>query len=239
MNIKDMPYIDLDKPWWDKNAANELSVKNKLYFTTGDISTAVKSGVYLVIFNKKLVKEFELGDPYEYVRNNTWTFDVYAQMVKSIYVDVNGDGVRDDEDIYGAITNSYDPFFFAIGFGERLTASDSNGIPQITITTDSIYDKVNKVWDLYYDPGVTRSVNDMKHTSDFTNVYTYSRSLFANDKFLFNLGMPLIMNEFRDMESDFGLLPFPKYNEKQSRYYHTIDYTVVSLCIPITCDYRA
>ena len=55
VNIKEIPHINLTKPWWDKNAENDLSVKNKLYFTTGDISTMVKACTRLIIFNKKVV----------------------------------------------------------------------------------------------------------------------------------------------------------------------------------------
>ena len=236
MNLKEMPYIDLDKPWWDKNAEQDLSVKNKLYFTVSDISTMAKACTRLLIFNKKLVKDFELGDPYEHVKNNTWTFDVYAKMVKSVYVDVNGNGQYDDEDIYGVIRENHSPYFFSVGFGERLTTNDGNGYPQITYNTDRLYDAINKICDLYFDDSICRGVENMKHTANFTNVYTYARSLFSNDRFLFHLAGPLILEEFRDMESDFGLLPMPKLNESQPRYYHTTDPDSAILSIPITCD---
>jgi len=237
LDIKEVPYINLDKPWWDKATAGELAIRNKLYYTTGEISTAVKSGVYMVIFNKYLMEEYKIGNPYDNVKNETWTFDVYAQMVKSLYVDVNGNGERDDEDIYGSLMNTYDPFFFTIGFGGRYTTNDAEGYPQITVDSELVFTAVDKIWDLYYDFGSARYLSELKLTGDYSNVFTYyRRGLFASDKFLFILGLPLVFHEFRDMESNFGLLPMPKYDEKQTRYYHTIDYTVVMLCLPITCD---
>ena len=235
VDIKGIPHIDLDKPWWDKNAENELSIKNKLYFTTGDISTKVKSCTRLQIFNKKLMKDFDLGDPYEYVKSNTWTFDIYANMVKSVYVDVNGNGETDDEDIYGFILDSA-PLWPVRSFGERLTTKDSEGYPQITIATDRFYLAADKVMDLYLDETACRNIAHMKFGGDFTNVYTYARSLFAKDKFLFHLGLPLIFEEFRNMESDFGLLPSPKLDESQARYYHIVDAEAVMLSIPTTCS---
>jgi len=75
----------------------------------------------------------------------------------------------------------------------------------------------------------------MKTSKDFSNVYTYARSLFTNDKFLFHLGLPLILDEFRNMESDFGLLPCPKYDVNQPRYYHVVDGEAVMLGIPASC----
>jgi len=236
MDIKEIPHLDLGKPWWDKNAENDLSIKNRLYFTTGDISTMVKACTRLLIFNKKLMRDFELGDNYEHVKNNTWTFDVYAKLVKSVSVDVNGDGRQDDGDIYGAIMEAHSPYFMCVGFGERLTTSDAAGYPQITFNTDRLHDAANKVWDLYFDETVCRDVGKMKHTSDFTNVFTYARSLFARDRFLFHLAGPLILSEFRDMESDFGLLPIPKLDPSQPRYYHAVDSEAAMLAIPVTCD---
>ena len=235
-DIKEMPYIDLSKPWWDQNAANDLVIKNKLYFTAGDISTMIKACTRLIIFNKKLMKDFALGDPYEYVKNNTWTYDIYAQMVKSVYVDVNGDGTYDDADIYGAIMENHSPYYLSVGFGERLTTNDADGIPQITFNTDRLYGAAEKLWDLYFDESVCRNVGKMKQTGGFTNVYTYARSLFADDKFLFHIAGPLILSEFRNMESDFGLLPMPKLDSNQSRYYHAVDPDAAMLSIPVTCN---
>ena len=234
MNIKEMPHIDLGKPWWDQNTENELSIKNKLYFTTGDISTKVKSCTRIQIFNKKLVKDFELGDPYEYVKNDAWTFEVYAKMVKSIYVDLNGNGEMDDEDVFGFILDSA-PLWPIRTFGERLTTSDAEGYPQITIGSDRFFDAAGKVMDLYLDETVCRSIYKMKVSGDFSNVYTYARSLFAQNKFLFHLGAPLILEEFRNMESDFGLLPCPKLDKNQPRYYHIVDPEATMLSIPVSC----
>jgi len=236
MNLKEVPYIDLDKPWWDKNAEIDLSIKNKLYFTTGDISTMAKACTRLFVFNKKLMKEYDLGDPYENVKNDTWTLDVFSKMVKSLYVDVNGNGEKDDEDIYGTIMEAHNPMYLLTGFGEKLTTNDANGYPQITCTNDRFYTAADKLWDLYFDDTVCRDVSKMKTTSEFSNVYTYARALFTRDKFLFHLPGALVFYEFRDMESDFGVLPCPKFDESQPRYYHIVEIYSVMLSVPVTTD---
>lgn len=237
MDIKEIPYIDLDKPWWDKNAENELSIINKLFFTAGDIDIMVKACTRLLIFNKKLTQEYDVGDPYEHVRNDTWTFDVYAKMVKSMYTDVNGNGELDDADIYGTIMEYHNVLAFVMGFGNRLTTKNSDGIPE-AVFNDSIVDAANKVWDLYYDETACRDVGVMKKTDNFIHGTTYARSLFANDKFLFHLGAMGAIEELRNMGSDFGLLPMPKLSSSQSRYYHPMvgDAYMAMLCVPVTAD---
>ena len=236
-NIKQIPNIDLDKPWWDKNAEIELAIKNKLYFTESDISTLARSCTLFIIFNKKLAQEYELGNPYEYVQNGKWTFDIYANMAKPLYTDVNGNGEYDDEDIYGMWIFHHNPHYFMMGFGERMTTNDKDGIPQITWGSDRLYGAADKIYDFFFDGNACRNVVDMKPTSNFSNMFGYAREgLFANDKFLFFLGAPVILEELRNMESDFGILPMPKLDENQSRYYSPIDQFGTLLSIPVTCE---
>lgn len=40
-NLNDLEYIDFDKPWWDTNAAEQLSVGNSLYMI-GDCKSRKK-----------------------------------------------------------------------------------------------------------------------------------------------------------------------------------------------------
>ena len=39
-DLCDMPYIDLTQRWWDQRVNEDLTINGKLYYTTGDISTA-------------------------------------------------------------------------------------------------------------------------------------------------------------------------------------------------------
>jgi len=46
---------------------------------------------------------------------------------------------------------------------------------------------------------------------------------FKNGQAVFSIGTLQEMIEFRDMEDDFGGLPFPKYDATQERYYSRIE----------------
>jgi len=237
-----MKYINLDNLWWDKNAEEDLSIRNKLFFTTGDISTSAKSCVRFLVFNKKLIVDYKMESPYEYVENDTWTFDVYSQMVKSLYVDVNGDGRKDDGDIYGTILETNNPYFMIYGFGERLTANDADGYPIITCNNERFVYAAQQIFNLYFDDNICRHVNNIsmpgrgRYFNPNFYAVKYARSLFADNKFLFHLMYPLAMEELRGMEADFGVLPCPKLNEFQESYHHVVDSNAVMLSIPITFD---
>lgn len=54
MNIFDVPYIDLDKSWWNEDIVDNLSINEKLYGVSGDTSYATLDSSFGVVFNKKL-----------------------------------------------------------------------------------------------------------------------------------------------------------------------------------------
>ena len=56
-DMQDVPYVDLEKSWWDQNATRDTSIFGKTYFTTGDISYLDKEYTFATIFNKGIAKE--------------------------------------------------------------------------------------------------------------------------------------------------------------------------------------
>lgn len=59
-NLNDLEYIDFDKPWWDTNAAEQLSVGNSLYMMIGDFNLSSTCGVTFLWFNKQLLTDKRL-----------------------------------------------------------------------------------------------------------------------------------------------------------------------------------
>ncbi|MCL2519256.1 MAG: hypothetical protein FWF15_11905 [Oscillospiraceae bacterium] len=54
MNLANIPYIDLSKPWWDKSATNDLSVGNKIFLALSDFSVSTSDYAHTILFNKQL-----------------------------------------------------------------------------------------------------------------------------------------------------------------------------------------
>jgi len=52
----------------------------------------------------------------------------------------------------------------------------------------------------------------------FANKYQYLRYMFTQDHFLFNYVTDSTVKEFADMESEFGIIPYPKYDKNQETY---------------------
>lgn len=71
-------------------------------------------------------------------------------------------------------------------------------------------------------------------TSGYEDMWQYARSFFSTDHALFCAGNAYLTSEFRNMESDYGILPYPKYNEAQEQYYSTVDCLASIFAIPAT-----
>ncbi len=70
VNLYDVDYMDLGKPWYDQNANTSLSVLGRLYQTTGDIVVMDNDATWGVLFNKLLADDYKLGDLYQLVRDS-------------------------------------------------------------------------------------------------------------------------------------------------------------------------
>ncbi len=233
-DLSGVNYIDLEKPWWDGNVITNTAVAKKVYYATGELSTLDNSCTRMVYFNKKMVEDYSLDVPYELVGSDSWTLDNYIRMAKSVYTDLNGDGAANEGDIFGSFReDGYYDFLF-IGCGMDYVRLDGEGRPVITFLEDRTFALTDKIFGFLYDEKACVDINKLKVTKDFTNPYAYARSLFAGDLLLFTIGGPLVIGEFRNMESDFGIVPLPKYGPEQEKYHTYVDAGTNMIGIPVT-----
>ena len=118
--------LDLTKKYWDQGLFEGLSIDNKLFYITGDISTKANAGTFLMMFNKKLASDYDLEDLYQVVRDGNWTLDYLNNLIKEHgYVD-DGNAKVGVEDKFGMgiQIEAYLAFYF--GAGGRMVLKDSD-----------------------------------------------------------------------------------------------------------------
>jgi hypothetical protein len=103
--IVDLPYIDINNPWWNTALIKSSEVSGKAYMLLGDISYSWKDYTWALCFNKRLYAENKLTEPYAMVREGKWTMDVLEEHCKNITKDLNGDTVLDQDDRWGLLTS--------------------------------------------------------------------------------------------------------------------------------------
>ncbi|HHX54249.1 MAG TPA: hypothetical protein GX704_04995 [Clostridiales bacterium] len=241
LDISHLPYADYSAPYWDKNAVEQLSVANKLYMMPSDISMNNLIAPRYLYFNKRIMENYGLKSPYEYVADDTWTLDVFLPMVAAVSADLDGDGKMTREDEFGMLREDYSAngniLYFLVGCGIRATTNDEDGIPRISFYNEKTQEIIDKVAVVLKDESCAIEYNDCAQgadTSDFAHLYDYCRSLFAAGHFLFVQNGCYETVQFNDMEDDYGIVPNPKYDESQKEYYHRTDPYNALMALPVT-----
>ncbi|MBQ4575319.1 MAG: hypothetical protein IJA85_09040 [Clostridia bacterium] len=234
VNLLNLPHVNYDAQYWDSNMVRDMTVADKLYMMNSDISTYF-SEVRFIYFNKGVLEMYNMTSPYEHVYNDTWTLDVFADMSKSVSADLNGDGELNGHDRFGLLEEY--PTHFLVGAGVQFTKLDDEGVPVVSCMNEKTVAILEKIASFTQDEKSALNYADAASgmdTSDFLHMWDYGRSLFAADHFLFVQNGAGVTVQFRDMESDYGIVPNPKYDENQERYYHLYDPHAWGMAIPTT-----
>ncbi len=232
VNLLDEEYIDLTKPYWVKAYTDGINLNGQVSTVCGDFAISSFSNANVIFFNKAVMDDHNMTYPYEDALNGTWTFDKLLGMSETVTNDINGDGQMNMDDLRGfcAYNNSIQPFFSS--FGLNYTDVDSDGMRYILAPDERTVNGADRVNEFYHSNTFVNA-----SSADFVlvgaNTEPSMAQYFMEGKYLF-MGMVLEGIEYlRDMEVDFGILPYPKYDEEQADYYTTIlrRYTVAAVPI--------
>ena len=209
-NLLDLPYLDFSQPYWCAGWNDNDTFYGQLYTAVGDFSLDLVVNTEAVFFNKKLIDDNGLESPYDLVREDRWFSDKLVEMSEAALMDLNGDGKYSRrDDLYGLTYLLHGGRGFLYAYGMRLANKTDDG-----------------GWDLdYYDDRFVKiyetAFNMHNNISSFYySSLTSSDESFASGKLLFYVaGIGAARGTaLRDMEDDFGLVPYPKLDETQKDY---------------------
>ena len=196
MDINEVPNIDLEKPWWVHNLIDTIGIGGKLFTVIGDASISLYSEIPVLYFNKKLLADYNLPDPYPMVTEGTWTLDALFDMVKDAHSDINGDGklvFGEDNFGYTAVAVAQRAFQTSAEF--TVFDYDDNGMPCFVELSERDADLYFRMSEFIKSPGV--------HAYGVTNHVEFITP-FISDQVLITNGFIQYTNYLRDMKSDFA-----------------------------------
>lgn len=227
-DLNSLPVLDLSRPYWDQNANRDLAINGTMFFTTGDITVSDNNAIFTLLFNKKLIDDYELTSPYDYVHSGNWTLETFSDLIKQVSEDLNSDGIRDENDRFGLLV--WDDAIMGIinGIGEKCASVNSDGDISLTLYNDRTVEALDKYFDIIYDE--TTALCYQRKLKSASGIWNNNQGLF----WLSSLGnVPAL----RSMEADFGIVPYPKLDNLQDRYYQTVSpYNSQFYCAPILLE---
>ena len=220
----DLPHVDLTKQWYIGNAAEALSVKNHAYVMIGEFDLDVLRFTYCMYYNKDIAATYSLEDIYPVVREGRWTYDALKSLSDVIYTDIDGNGVKDENDLLALSGDPYSAVVtYQYSFDNPLFTLDKEGVPQMTFDREKAHDIVTKLNALYWEtPGA------------FTQGWGTGSSAWSGNRLLCYTGLFNSAANYRDLDFDFGIIPYPKYDEAQKSYYTMSDGAHGGMMVPIT-----
>ena len=131
-DLGDIPHIDLTKSWWDQKANKDLSIRGRMFYTTGDISVVDNMVTHALLFNKDMIESYGLDNPYDLVADDNWNLETFGALVKQVGQDLDNNGVYDENDLYGLLTWNDPMTAILAAAGEKIATINDRG--ELTLT---------------------------------------------------------------------------------------------------------
>ncbi len=215
LNWYEIPFVNLEMPWYVKFINDSATIHDKIFTATGDMAVTSLTFTVGMFFNQKVCGDYgyTAEDLYEMVDNNSWTIDNFLQIIDAIYVDINGDGKDDINDLYGYGGSVFDDIdIWLPAFDHAVTGRDENGNLTLALNNEKTVSIVDKLVRLIHE---TQGSN-VKGTWQAQEFFAQDLLAFAPIRFHDCFGT------LRDMESEYSILPVPKWDEAQQDYRSTL-----------------
>lgn len=220
--------LDLEAEYWDQNATECLTIDDRLLFTISDLNLIDKQATNVIFFTKSMITKYpDLVEGYEnglytMVEKGEWTLEKMYNMAKTVSHD-NGDGVQGYDDTFGwAGEKEISQSALMVGCGAVGVSRNASGEPIYVLDqyVDTFAACFGKIYDMINNPsyGMMSTTMLQWYADDDIWVNGFG-SMMEKNNLLFHLTNMNRCRLFRELETDFGIIPPPKANEKQQEYH--------------------
>lgn len=211
--VDQLPYINLEKLYWNQLLNEALTVAGKQYIVAGAIGLVEYDYTGALLFNKELIKAYNLGDLYAAVNDGKWTFDEMNNYMTRVTTDLDGNGKMDEKDQYGLLCTYKEVLpGLILGGGERLIGKDEDDMLYIAMSGERFFAVFEKAF------AITRDNNNWFVDNSGENISPVAVTMFGANQSLFIDVCLYFAAQFRNMDADFGIIPHPKFDEAQENY---------------------
>ena len=215
LNLLDFDVLDFSQPYWCAGWNDNAIIYGQLYNAVGSLSLDLIKNDMAVFISSKLIEELKLESPYELVKSRKWTLDKLLEMSAAALSDLNGDGDYDwDNDRIGFGFGTHAGRGLAYSFGIQMASKTADNSYEFKFMNESFVEKYEKIYSLVNDNDAVGYADCGGRTGMGTDLYPG----FKNDNLLFLATGIRATDDMRDMVGDYGIVPYPLYNDSQKDY---------------------
>ncbi len=225
VNLLDLESLDFDNPWWLGRMVEDFSIGGKLFNCVSDGSLSMYTNMNVMYFNHQLIEDYKMDDPYALVKSGDWTIDTLMAQCKDMEQDLNNDGNFDSNDFYGFTSIRVPARAFQTALDLHVFGRDEDGMPTFLGLTEKMSNAVDKMRPFFTES--RSALWEFLQEADALKMFIGRQSVYMAG-YLYNA------DSFRDMPDDYGIIPYPKYDEYQDEYITQIGTTTQQFFIPVT-----
>ena len=227
-DFTDLPNIEVTKAWWSEVYYDECNYNGAIYMMYGDIAYTLYEYLEVMFFNEQMAESLSIGDLYDLAIDGGWTFaklKEYTQMIETSL-----DAAEEDRE-YGLLINTHSIRAFGTSFNCDLTTKKDDGTREFSKSLGAaVSERMQGLTDfLGLTNQVYRAAGDYMGEDEHNPVFSEGRALFYAQM----LGEASYFTE--NMTMDYGVLPFPKYDENQKDYRTEVSDEVSAVLAPFNC----
>jgi len=209
-NWMKMPNVDFSKKYWNQSVFENYSINGYFPFVVNDF--LIPDPCFLT-FNKTIMQDYAINENlYELVKKGKWTLDKFIEIAKKVSADLDGDGEFTEKDLYG-YSCTFDTRLSNVMYAcdqPILKKEEPDGRYTLGIYNEKTQNIVEKFYGLLYTGNQT--------FIDRVGATWLSYDMFADGQVLFCMQPLVRVKVLLGSDVDFGILPYPKYDEKQEKY---------------------
>ena len=219
--------LNFENSWWDKNAIDSMTINNKCFGIVGDVTTNHLNAVFITTFNKTLIENNKLDDPYKLVTEGKWTWAKMVEMSRKIAHDDDGGGMG-KEDTWGIQFTSDNVTGLLTACGVKVVDKNA-GTGELSLVYANYQSTIQDILVDLYDE--THAGNTFRA---FIKAQDTDTEFFDKGKVLFLLTATHNAGALRKSDVEYGILPYPKLNETLSYCPSTAGLYSTVLGIPLS-----
>lgn len=220
LRVNSLPFLDLGADWFNQECMAQVTAGYRSAYTVVGDANLEPGKLYSALFNKELAAAAGEGDLYRLAYSGGWTWERMLAAARAAASSADGTyGVASAADPRTLVSALY------AASGEKLFSPGSDGALSAAFGTERAGAVVEKIKE-FFAPDVML-LGSVEHipVSDAPIAFYEGGAAF--------LVAPLETLEwFKNMKKNWGVLPLPKFDEAQSRYYSYVDGSALSFSTP-------
>ncbi len=226
INLYNIDYLDLEKPWWSDKILKNSKIAGKVYFATGDITISSLSRIMGLFVNMDMYNDFREPDLFDLVLKGDWTLDTMLDMCKDVYSDLNANGQKDKMDRFGYASDHFQMQAAFTGSNIKAFVQTQDG--GLMISEDSYGERANSL--------IEKMSTFMQGGNDgFVITSVDDRTIFNEGRVMFFSYVMRILDtpEVRGLEYKVSFIPWPKFDAADDGYVIGSSSSITTFAVPI------